>query len=574
MLATVQKLPVWTILFGLFLLALIARVIGIDHGYLLADERINEAAKVLSGQLVPEQHFYPPLFNYINAIFFGLLYVVGRIFTWWQSLAEFRAQYFEDPTVFYVTARLSASIMAATIAPLFYLIATALNYKRSTALYFGLIGVLIPGAVLLSHIAKSDIALASAAVLVIYVLILKLDKPGNVFLDIALGLAIALAMSFKHSYIFALLPIALGYFLLFIVQHGLSKIYKPVVITSSVAVVSWCIFNIGILLDLQNFLEYQRIQAEMSVRETTGFIDGLATFINMAAHNSYGITWAGVVLFCLFPLVYLFTKSKDEHKAFLLIVWCSTVLSLVVLIYMSGTRQQSGLWIPYFITMQLFAAIFVAKLWKEMHKLYKHVGTALSIIMVVFSFYGVSVIWQQSFSTPVVNSVTDFVNKNYADGSVKIATSYELAAPQKVAFAKSEYARHERIAAKYGTALPERAPERAQLVEQQGALPYTNLPTIMFGLENATDESLGENIKPFAWPFQKEEWDLQQWLDSGYLIFVIKDIHYFAEEIETIMVREFFTQLRNRCSMVKDFQPVKPLLWEHRASIFDCRAPH
>lgn len=571
MLATIQKLPTWVVLLVLFILAVFARIIGIDHGYLLGDERINEAAKVLSGQLIPEQHFYPPLFNYINAVFFGLLYVVGRTFFWWENTGEFRAQYFEDPTIFYITARFSASIMAATIAPLFYLIATSLNYKRSTALYFGLLGILLPGAVLLSHIAKSDIALASAATLVIYVLLLKLKKPDSVSLDIVLGLSIALAMSFKHSYVFALAPIALGYFLLFMVKHGIRNLYKPTFIISIVTLSSWCIFNIGILLDFQNFLDYQKIQAEMSVRENMSFIDGLSTFISIASHNSYGITWVGVVLFVLFPLIYLFSRTEDENKAYLLIIWGSTVFSLIVLIFMSGTRQQSGLWIPYFVTMQLFAFILIAKLWKETERFYRNIGSSFSILLVGFSFYGVFVIWQQSFSTPVVDDVTDYVNQNYGDGSVKIATSYELAMPQQLAFAKREYARHERIAVKYGISLPERAPERSQLVEKEGALPYTNLPTIMFGLENATDESLSDTIKPFAWPFQKEEWDFLQWLDNDYKIFVVKDIHYFSNEIETAMVRRFFTQLKTQCSISKDFPPVKPLLWEHRATIFDCR---
>ena len=50
----------WGILFLLFFVAWGLRVIGLDWGYLHGDERVNQAAKVLAGELIPDQHFYPP----------------------------------------------------------------------------------------------------------------------------------------------------------------------------------------------------------------------------------------------------------------------------------------------------------------------------------------------------------------------------------------------------------------------------------------------------------------------------------------------------------------------------------
>ena len=61
----------------LFTVAFLLRAVGADYGYFHGDERINEAAKVLTGQLVPEQHFYPPLINYLNAIGLAGLFGLG-----------------------------------------------------------------------------------------------------------------------------------------------------------------------------------------------------------------------------------------------------------------------------------------------------------------------------------------------------------------------------------------------------------------------------------------------------------------------------------------------------------------
>ena len=62
----------------LFTVAFLLRAVGADYGYFHGDERINEAAKVLTGQLVPEQHFYPPLINYLNAIGLAGLFGLGQ----------------------------------------------------------------------------------------------------------------------------------------------------------------------------------------------------------------------------------------------------------------------------------------------------------------------------------------------------------------------------------------------------------------------------------------------------------------------------------------------------------------
>jgi hypothetical protein len=93
------KTEAWIFL-ALFAVALGLRLIGLDYGYFHGDERVNDAAKVLAGQLVPGQHFYPPFINYLNAVALVALFPVGLLSGWWEGAGDFRAAYFIDPTPF------------------------------------------------------------------------------------------------------------------------------------------------------------------------------------------------------------------------------------------------------------------------------------------------------------------------------------------------------------------------------------------------------------------------------------------------------------------------------------------
>ena len=80
-------------LFLLFLLALAIRCVGLLWGGTHSDENPGAAARVLTGQLIPNQHYYPPLLNYIVAFGYAVMYVLGLGVGVWHSTAEFRDQF-------------------------------------------------------------------------------------------------------------------------------------------------------------------------------------------------------------------------------------------------------------------------------------------------------------------------------------------------------------------------------------------------------------------------------------------------------------------------------------------------
>ena len=133
-----------TLLLILFFCTVIVRSIGINYGYWNVDENINLAAKVLAGEIVPSQHFYPPFYNYIVATSFAFLYAIGTLIPIWRTVEEFRAQYFIDPTAFYMTARFLTVVLSSLMAPLYYCAARAYGLNKAGSFFVGCFAIVLP----------------------------------------------------------------------------------------------------------------------------------------------------------------------------------------------------------------------------------------------------------------------------------------------------------------------------------------------------------------------------------------------------------------------------------------------
>lgn len=208
---------------------------------------------------------------------FGALFAVGLPFGWWDGVGSFRAQYFDDPTVFYVTARLVTAAFGALLAPIFYLCARRIGLAPGTSLITGLLAALFPLAVYQSHIAKGDVAMATFIVAAIAATLARVGTDRPFRWDALFGLAVVLALSFKHSAVFVLAPLALGHLLILGFREGARAAGLAFLRGIIVVLILWPILNIGTILDFKTFLEYQQIQSVMSIRGNDGPLSGVAT---------------------------------------------------------------------------------------------------------------------------------------------------------------------------------------------------------------------------------------------------------------------------------------------------------
>ena len=94
---------VWQLIL-LFSLALLPRIAGLVT-FKNPDELWGPSVRVLAGDLSGGTSQTLPLVNYLNAASFVPLYAIGRLVGVWHGTADFRAQYFRDPTPFIFAGR-------------------------------------------------------------------------------------------------------------------------------------------------------------------------------------------------------------------------------------------------------------------------------------------------------------------------------------------------------------------------------------------------------------------------------------------------------------------------------------
>ncbi|MDO6725743.1 phospholipid carrier-dependent glycosyltransferase [Cognatishimia sp. 1_MG-2023] len=551
----------WAILFGLFLAAFAIRLIGINHGVVLGDERINEAAKVLTGQLVPDQHFYPPLMNYLTAVLYGALYAVGKVTGVWADSAAFRAQYFQDPTIFVVTGRALVGFIGALMTPISYRIARLLNLTRTEALVVAIFAALAPISVYLSYIYKGDVPLATATLWTVLLLIRKYQTPNLKRVDIALGIAMTLALSFKHSFIFLMAPLFVAYVAVMLPHLGAKGLLASIGRIFFTGLVLWPILNIGIVLDFETFLAFQKIQAVMSITEGATLYDALTLLGQRMIHWQSGLGFVMPLAFLAFPLL----APRFNQPLNLIVIWLAVVAGMILVAYLVRLRQPEHLWVSFFVVVQLFGALALIQLTRFI----KPLGVMATAAALALAQIGSIGVWQETVARPIAVDIAEHLKTHFPDR--KAVTGIPLPIQQSRPAQDFEFARVEATAAKYEVILPERAAERRVPENNPEAYFILPLPNPMSGLENASDEDLKGNIQAYAWPPQQEDWTLDAWLAEGVELFVVSNLPYLQRETSSTMLRAFYQDLGARCAITAQFAPRKPLFIERHTVILDCK---
>jgi hypothetical protein len=177
---------------------------------------------------------------------------------------------------------------------------------------------------------------------------------------------------------------------------------------------------------------------------------------------------------------------------------------------------------------------------------------------------------QQALAKPIVSTVETIIVEKYKKNNANILTSIKINSPQTISMRAMSDARTERLAKKYSVEMPVRAKENLQAVESPGAVNYLMMPSVFHGLGDATDEDLAGIVKPHGWPLQKEEWQLNYWLDQGFEVFVLTDHEHTLAGSEVKLIRNLHIEIKQRCDLVEHIDPVKPLYVEFSATIYRC----
>ncbi len=537
----------------LYFAALVLRLPVLDWGGGEPDENPAGAAKVLAGQLSSDQQYYPPLLNYLTALAFAVYYVLGRVVGWWHSTTEFRAAYFEDAKQFYVLGRFVVAALSAAAAPLTFLLALDQGMRLRIALLLSAIMVFMPAGVFWSEIAKSDNALGPSFLLVLLTAFRLYEDPYRTDRQIALGLAIAIAISFKQSAIFFLAPTV---FILFAAemfsQQKKQVVIRAWMVAGVVAVLTWIPLNIGILLNLRGFFAQQVALSQMNLR-STGLYESFVAWWGIVTSETSGVPVGLLAIWALTPIICVLTVRDLRPRFRLLVMWASVMIAMIIIIDMA--RQTSQLLVPYAVVITSTVLLVGGHLIDaSMRALRFGASVAVAVIASLFLIQTVFIL-REARAQPLASAVAAAVAR-YAPPGTRLLTDIDLSPylPVSSLGEAETRARNERLAAKYSVVLPPIAEERLRKVADGYVV--RAYPFVFGGLENVREEDM-KVVAPFAWPLQPDEWQLDYWLARNYRMFV------FGESMlrdPLPAYRNFFSSIAQNCALLAKIPATRSLV--------------
>jgi 4-amino-4-deoxy-L-arabinose transferase-like glycosyltransferase len=552
-------------LLALFVFAFLLRVIGLDWGGVHADENPSAAAKVLTGSLIPDVHYYPPFFNYLIAAVYAVLYVVGRVVGWWNSTEAFRVAYFSDRATFIFAARLVSAAISATAAPLAVLLAREMKIPKWDSLLLGTVVALVSSSVFWGRIAKGDSGMGPALLLFMLAAVRFHSEPKQISKAILLGFSIALALSFKHSAIFFLAPALC--ILAALTAYDLGQ-WRPWLVSWLIAFLAtlafWIPMNIGIVLDPKGFLAAQVVQSQMSAHGGGIAVSATEWYNGMTSIPS------GVPLMILFvwllavPAVLYIAKDR-AFRVGLGIMFFSSLAAMIVIATVAGQRQPTYLWLPYSTLIATTVLIALFHFGRHGNRTFALLAVALIGLSAVAFTIRDALIIEQALASPVQRKIASELAQLPA--TTRILTTIDLSSAMRTSSIGDDEARarNERLASKYHVVLPKVADE--SLRPRAEGYTVRLFPFVIGGLEELAEGEV-KVILPYAWPIQLEEWSLDYWKGLKYSVFVVEDHGYFDHTVKAY--RSFFRSLRTQCKERTRIKGPKPLFDQIDTYIYEC----
>jgi hypothetical protein len=517
-----------------------------------------------------------PLVNYLNALAFVPLYAIGWLVGVWHGTADFRAQYFQDKTPFVFAGRLVAASLGALTAVLAALIAGRLGLTRRSSLVVGGLAALFPTDVWLSHVTKTDSGVVFGVLLLSWSILCKLDNPEETWADVLIGLALAITLSFKQTAVLVAAPLLVGMAALSRKECHLpwSEITRGLLLTLVACVLVWIPMNIGIFFDVNRFLAWQRfllIAVESGKPASAYQIAELAfrtRFLNIE-----GLTAAGAVVWLIAPWV-----RRDLR---FLMLWGSAAFAYVAINVASGPVIYTRYYFPYdelAFTLGCVAALSLV----ERGGVSRAAGLCLTAALLVCAGAGSLEIVGQAMTPPIGVRCSEVIRAIADPGRDKIlaADLYALGLPIDPAAANEDRRRDERLAKKYGMAMPENPRETPPGQDDCPGGYYARAIPYSLGGDPARSSSLTARtgkVTPYWWPVQYEEWDLDYWTRRGFNIFVLAEGMGFSGSgismYDEPLYRTFHEQIKQRCELVATLPTTRTHFYERTLSIYRLRDP-
>jgi hypothetical protein len=535
------------------------------------DENWGASVRVLTGDPSGGTSQTLPLVNYLNAASFVPLYAVGRLVGVWHGPADFRAQYFLDKTPFIFAGRFVQACLGATTAVLAALIAGRLGLSRRSSLLVGAMVAIYPMNVWLSHSAKTDTGVAFGVLLLAWSILRKLDHPASKGADALIGLALAVVVSFKQTAILIAPPLLLGMtaLLRWDGDRPWPGIARGLVVSLAACVLAWIPMNWGVLLDIKNFLEWQRFTlVTVELRQPASAYHMAELAVRELAGNLQGLTPAGLLVWLFAPLV------RRDRKFRML--WGSSAFAYVAINVAHGRPIDPRYYFPFDQLAFTLGCVAAASL-LERTGVSRATGLVATAAVLACAGVGSFEVVRQAMATPMGARCSEVIEAIAEPERDKIlaAAPYMLGVPISEAAASEDRERHERLGRKYGVTLPEKPPERLRRRDRVARGYHVRSIPYSLGGDPNREGSLSwrtKQIMPYWWPIQEEEWDLDYWTTRGFDIFMLIEGGGFSGSGVVVhdepLYRTFHEAIEKRCELVATLPTSRDLFGERTVRIY------
>jgi hypothetical protein len=270
---------------------------------------------------------YSSLFNYLLAIIYGIIFVVGKIFGFFHDKYDFALLYMTKPWIFYFTTRLLS--FASGVGAIWYAWRSGrvLTGSQLGGLFSAMLLGLSTVHLSLSMIGKVDAMMTFFAAAYLYQVVKIIKKKADMRTSIVAGIFLGLAVASKINA--ALLAPALPVALLLgqVNRQNVIRHVKLTIIFSMVAIVFFFIGNPAFLVDFKNAVRLMSIQV---------------------SGNNYLICTAGST-----PLrwIWIFLGFIKQEGA----IGITFLVSFIISVYLIIFKKRYELVVPL-----LFIAVYVA----------------------------------------------------------------------------------------------------------------------------------------------------------------------------------------------------------------------
>lgn len=297
------------------ILGFVLRIWGINFGLpyqFHQDEPIivNHALAYGSGDLNPHFFIIPPFCSYILFILYGIYYLLGRAFGMFAHIDDFALQFFANPSVFYLIARIALGIIPGTLSIWLCYVLYKRLFSEKGAMYAAVIMAFSFLCVVNSHYAYVD-NIMLVFILATYIFLFKLIQKPALKNYVISGIFLGLAASAKYNAILLIFTLYIAHIIaIFNSRFDKKRIIFDRYLWAAICIslLTFVITNPFSLLDWQFFLS----SVPGKIRRH---------YVGWTHHISYSLyqgIGSGILIAGLLGLVAILFKEKRTKSVFFL----------------------------------------------------------------------------------------------------------------------------------------------------------------------------------------------------------------------------------------------------------------